>query len=292
MSQAEAAPGGGPLPEGPAVPTGRRATLVKRHSVVVRLAHWITVISITALLMSGMQIFNARPQLDFGSRTDFEHPPFAIGDDDAGGRKIGFVRVGSHRFETTGVLGLSKVDGELADRAFPSWATLPSYQDLGLGRSIHFLFAWVFVLNGLVYLVWGFATRHFRRDFIPTRHQWRHIGAAVREHLLLRFPKGEEARQYNALQKLTYFGLVFVVLPALILAGWAMSPGLDAAFPVLLDLFGGRQTARSVHFLAAVAVVLFILVHVVLVLVSGLFNNMRSMITGWYDIGRERQPHG
>ena len=85
--------------------------------------------------------------------------------------------------------------------------------------------------------------------------------------------------------------MIFVLLPVLVLAGWTMSPGLDAAFPVLLDLFGGRQTARSVHFIAAFGIVLFVVVHVVLVLVSGVFNNMRSMITGWYDIGRERDSH-
>ena len=294
MSQAGAVSDDDRVPNDRSVPKGRRGrkgTLVKRHSTVVRLTHWINVLCLTALLMSGLQIFNARPQLDFGKTTDFDHPPFSIQADDGDGGKRGFVQVGGHRFDTTGVLGLSNVDGQPTERAFPAWATLPSYQDLGQGRSIHFLFAWLFVLNGLAYLVWGFATRHFRRDFIPTVAQMRHFGVSIREHLLLRFPKGEEARQYNAIQKLTYFGVVFVVLPALVLAGWAMSPGLDAAFPVLLDLFGGRQSARSVHFLAATAIVLFLVVHVLLVLVSGVFNNMRSMITGWYDIGEEREHH-
>ena len=195
-------------------------------------------------------------------------------------------------FDTTGVLGLSTVDGKPAQRAFPAWATLPSYQDLGTGRAIHFIFAWLFVLNGLAYLIWGFATRHFRRDFIPSATQWRGIGHSVVQHALLRFPKGEEARQYNAIQKITYFLVALVVLPVLVLAGWTLSPGIVAAFPVLLDLFGGRQTARSVHFMMALAVVLFVVVHVALVLLSGVFNNMRSMITGWYDIGRERETHG
>ena len=267
-------------------------TLVKRHSLVVRLTHWINVLCLTALLMSGLQIFNSRPQLDFGQKTDFDHPPASIGSDSAGGQPHGFVKIGSHRFDTTGVLGLSNVDGRPTERAFPAWATLPSYHDLGAGRSIHFLFAWLFVINGLAYLAWGIGTGHFRRDFVPTGVQMRHFGRSIKDHLLLRFPRGEEARAYNALQKLTYVLTVFILLPLLVLAGWTMSPGLDAAFPFLLDSLGGRQTARSVHFIAAFGVVLFVIIHVVLVLVSGVFNNMRSMVTGWYDIGRERETHG
>ncbi|MCW6509648.1 cytochrome b/b6 domain-containing protein [Lichenifustis flavocetrariae] len=278
-----------------AVPKGkeqRLVTLLKRHSVVVRVTHWITVLCLTMLLMSGLQIFNARPQLDFGIKTDFDHPPVAIDSDKVDGRARGYVRIGEHRFDTTGVLGLSTFEGKPAERAFPSWATLPGEQDLGTGRAIHFVFAWLFVANGLVYLVWGFATRHFRRDFLPSRTQWRHIGGEILDHARLRFPQGEKARQYNAIQKITYFSVVFVLLPLLVVAGWTMSPGLDAAFPFLLHVFGGRQTARSVHFLAAFGVVLFVVVHVALVLLSGLFNNMRSMVTGWYDIGQERGTHG
>ena len=278
-----------------AVPKGREqrlVTLVKRHSVVVRLTHWITVLCLTTLLMSGLQIFNARPQLDFGIKTDFDHPPVAIDSDEVNGKARGYVRIGDHRFDTTGVLGLSNVEGKPTARAFPSWATLPGEQDLGTGRAIHFVFAWLFVATGLVYLVWGFATRHFRRDFVPSRTQWRHIGGEIIDHARLRFPKGEKARQYNAIQKITYFLVAFVLLPLLVVAGWTMSPGLDAAFPFLLHIFGGRQTARSIHFIAAFGLVLFVLVHVALVLLSGLFNNMRSMITGWYDIGQERETHG
>ena len=265
----------------------RGSTIVKRHSLLVRLTHWVNVLCLTMLLMSGLQIFNARPQLDFGNRTDFNNPPFAVGADQVDGKARGFVRVGAHRFDTTGVLGLSDVSGRPTERAFPAWATLPSYQDLGAGRAVHFLFAWIFVLNGLIYLAWGFTTRHFRRDFMPTREQTAHIGQAVVDHARLRFPRGEEARSYNVLQKATYILVVFVLLPLIIVAGWTMSPGLDAAFPWLLDSFGGRQTARSIHFIATWGIVFFTIIHILLVLVSGVFNNMRSMITGWYNIGRE-----
>ncbi len=272
----------------PALHGPGRSHLIKRHSVVVRVTHWINVLCLTMLLMSGLQIFNARPQLDFGSKTDFDNPPVAIYAAEVDGQQRGFVRIGEHRFDTTGVLGLSNVNGEPTERAFPSWATLPAEQDLGTGRSIHFLFAWIFVANGLVYLLSGFLARHFARDLAPTAYQWRHIGRTIVEHARLHFPKGEEARHYNVLQKLTYIAVIFVLLPALVLAGWTMSPGLDAKFPFLLSLFEGRQTARSIHFIAAFGVVLFVVIHVVLVLVSGVFNNMRSMITGWYDIGEEK----
>jgi thiosulfate reductase cytochrome b subunit len=283
-----------PADAAPDVSSPRREPphLVKRHSVVVRLTHWVNVLCLTMLLMSGLQIFNARPQLDFGNKTNFDNPLVSISADNVDGSQHGFVQIGAHRFDTTGVLGLSNVDGQPTERAFPAWATLPSEQDLGTGRSIHFVFAWLFVANGLFYLIWGLATRHFRRDFLPTAFQWRHIGRAIVDHARLRFPKGEEARQYNVLQKITYFLVIFVLLPLLVLAGWTMSPGLDAKFPFLLEVFGGRQTARSVHFMAAFGVVLFVLIHVALVLVSGVFNNLRSMITGWYDIGREGESHG
>ncbi len=265
-------------------------TLIRRHSVIVRLTHWINVLCLTILLMSGLQIFNARPQLDFGSKTNFEHPPASIGSDKVGGADRGYVQIGGLTFDTTGVLGLSSENGRMRQRAFPSWATLPGYQDLGAGRSIHFIFAWLFVVNGLIYLIYGLASGHFRRDFIPTGQQFRHIGRSIVEHAQLKFPRGTEARSYNVIQKMTYFVVVFVLLPGIVLAGWTMSPGLDALFPALLDLFGGRQTARSLHFIFAFGLVLFTLIHLLLVLVSGVFNNMRSMITGAYDIGEEPTP--
>ena len=235
-----------------------------------------------------LEVLRVSVALRLPERARQDHPPMAIDADKVDGRPRGFVRVGSHVFDTTGVLGLSTVDGQPAERAFPAWATLPSHQDLGTGRAIHFVFAWLFVLNGLAYLVYGFVTGHFRRDFVPTGRQWRHIGRSVLDHAMLRFPKGEEARAYNVLQKITYAVVVLGVLPVLVLAGWTMSPGLDAAVPPLLELFGGRQTARSIHFILAWAVVLFTLVHVALVLLSGVFNNMRSMITGWFDTGEAK----
>lgn len=145
------------------------------------------------------------------------------------------------------------------------------------------------MINGAVYLTYGLFSGQLRRRLIPDGDQIRHFGASVKEHLLLRFPEGTEAKRYNVIQKLTYLVLVLGLLPAMVLAGLAMSPGMDAAWPWLTELFGGRQSARSVHFIAAGLIVLFVVVHVLLVLVSGLVNNMRGMITGWFSLGRDRE---
>jgi len=134
----------------------------------------------------------------------------------------------------------------------------------------------------------GIASRHFGRYFLPSRVEFGHIGRAVREHLRMRFPRGEAAKRYNVLQQFAYLMVVFVLFPLMILTGLTMSPGIDSALPQLLTLFGGRQTARLIHFAAASSLALFVIVHVVMVLVSGVWNNLRSMVTGWYDLGNPR----
>jgi thiosulfate reductase cytochrome b subunit len=125
---------------------------------------------------------------------------------------------------------------------------------------------------------------------IPSRDQIRHFGASIWEHLTLRFPQGDEAKRYNVIQKLTYVVVILVLLPVQVLAGLAMSPAMDAAAPFLLTMFGGRQSARTVHFVVANLLVLFVVVHVALVLLSGFWNNMRGMVTGWFVIERKVEP--
>ena len=189
-------------------------------------------------------------------------------------------------FDTTGMFGASLgSDGEMEERAFPSWATLPAEQDLAMGRRWHFFFAWLLVVNGLVYAVNLIAGRHLR-DLLPSLADLRAIPRTVRDHALLRFPRGKEALRYNVLQKLAYLSVV-VAFPILILAGLTMSPAMDSAFPWLVPLFHGRQSARTVHFILAAYLVAFVVVHLAMVLVSGFVNNMRSMITGRYRIPEE-----
>lgn len=262
-----------------------------RHKAVVRVTHWVNLLCLVVLLMSGLQIFNAHPALYWGQASDFRTPWLAMSAErDRQGRLRGVTSLFGDEFDTTGLLGLSFVPGQgVQPRGFPTWATLPGPQWLAMGRRWHFFFAWLFVVNGLVYLVSGLVGGHFRRDLWPSGAQLRHIGRTVLDHLRLRFPKGDEARHYNVLQKLAYLAVVFVVLPGIALAGLTMSPNLDSIVP-LVSLFDGRQSARSIHFLGAAALVVFVLVHVLMVLLSGVWNNLRSMITGWYAIDDEGRP--
>jgi thiosulfate reductase cytochrome b subunit len=271
-----------------AAPAGAVPRVVLRHSVVVRVCHWVNALCFVFLLLSGLQIFNARPGLSWGQATDFNHPflSFSARENDDGDPIAGVTTIFGHAFDTTGVFGASRgSDGEMEERGFPSWATLPAEQDLAMGRRWHFVFAWILVLNGLVYVVNLFAGRHIR-DLVPAPSDLRSIPRAIAEHARLRFPKGDEALRYNVLQKLAYLSVV-VAFPILVLAGLTMSPGLDAAFPWLVPLFHGRQSARTIHFILAAYLVAFLIVHLVMVLVSGPINNMRSMITGRYRIPEE-----
>ncbi|WP_027669002.1 cytochrome b/b6 domain-containing protein [Rhizobium leguminosarum] len=264
-------------------------TLFYRHGLLVRLSHWVNVLCMTVLLYSGLQIFNAHPALYWGQYGADDDPSFISMEAEQEGDALkGVTRIGGLSFDTTGVLGVSNVDGEAAVRGFPNWLTLPSYQDLASGRRWHFFFAWLFVINGFIYLVYGFVSRHFRRDLLPAAEELNpsHLGHEIVSHARLRLPKGPEARHYNTLQKLAYVAVIFVLLPLMIGTGLTMSPGFNAVAPWLLDLFGGRQSARTLHFLTAVSLVAFIAVHVAMVLVSGVFNNLRSMVTGYYDIGQ------
>ncbi len=263
--------------------------VVYRHSAIVRVTHWINALCFALLLMSGLQIFNAHSSLYWGQASSFGHPFISLDAvEDADGGVKGVTTVLGHSFDTTGVLGASRDDsGEMAARGFPTWITIPSYQDLATGRRWHFFFAWIFALNGLAYFGNLIAKRRLTRDFLPSLAELRSIPHAIVEHARLRFPRGEAALHYNVLQKLAYLSVI-VALPILILAGLTMSPGIDSGFPWLLDLFGGRQSARTVHFLLAWYLVFFVVVHLIMVLVSGVFNNMRAMITGRYRIEEDR----
>jgi thiosulfate reductase cytochrome b subunit len=271
------------------MPTDR---LVYRHRWPVRLMHWINAICLCVLLGSGLQIFNAHPALYWGNRSDPDKAILALqGGQDAQGDVRGTTRIGSHVFDTTGVLGASKVDGEWAARGFPAWATIPGPAWLAMGRRWHFFFAWLFVANGVAYVGWSLASRHLSRDLVPTRSDWRGIGRSIADHLRFRHPQGEDALRYNVLQRIAYLLAIFVFGGGIVLMGIAMSPRMDAVLDWLVEAVGGRQSARSIHFLIATAFVLFVIVHVFEVLVSGPLNQLRGMITGWYRARSERQEN-
>jgi thiosulfate reductase cytochrome b subunit len=157
-----------------------------------------------------------------------------------------------------------------------------------MGRHWHLFFAWLFVINGIAYVLYAIFSRHLAKDLVPTRSELRGIGTSIRNHLLFRHPAGDEARRYNVLQSLTYLIVIFVLLPLVVICGLAMSPRLNAVFPGWVELLGGRQSARTIHFLAAFGLLVFTLVHVFEVIVAGVWNEIRSMVTGWYVLPSDR----
>ena len=277
------------MPQDQPLRGGKR--LVYRHSALVRLTHWVNLGSMVVLLLSGLQILCAHPAFYWGDASRFAHPLAAVTQEIANdGSSRGVLTVAGHRFDTTGLLGVSKsADGSATERAFPPWLTLPAELDLGAGRRWHFFFAWLFVVNGALYLGSGLLSGRLRRTLAPTPTQLRDLGRTFVDHLRLRFPKGEAARSYNGLQKLTYLAVVLVLLPLMVATGLSMSPTMDAWCPALPGVFGGRQSARTIHFLAASALTLFALVHVGMILISGPINEMRSMITGWFVLAPEKE---
>ncbi|MES2915023.1 MAG: cytochrome b/b6 domain-containing protein [Pseudomonadota bacterium] len=262
------------MPQGP---------LVYRQRLLTRITHWIWAVCLFFLMLTGLQIFNAFPSLHIGKESgfDYDNAILQIGAVDTGGDLRGVTRVLGTEFDTTGFLGVS--DGEV--RAFPAALTIPSKTSLATGRIIHFFFAWVLVGTLALWLVASALNGHLRQ-LIPGLADLRALPRDIADHARLRF---HHTGEYSVLQKLAYASVLFVALPLMILTGLSMSPGFNAAVPWLLDLFGGRQTARTIHFLTMVALVGYFAVHMAMILLAGPLNEMRSILTGWYrtDGGRD-----
>jgi len=260
------------------------ARSVKKHSLSVRVWHWTNVAALLVLLMSGLMIFNAHPRLYWGEYGSYPDAAWLeIGAE--GGR--GVVTTSYSRSDTTGILGIAAgPDGTAVERAFPHWATIPSYYSLSAARRWHFAFGWVFAVGLLLYMLRSLANRHIQRDLHIRRSEWglRTIWRDVKAHAKLRFPKGEAALSYNILQKMSYIVVIFILLPMMILTGITMSPAMNAGWPWLLDLFGGRQSARSIHFIVSFGLIVFVFIHVAMVLASGPIAGLRAIITGWQQI--------
>jgi len=261
--------------------------LVFRHRLATRVWHWLNALAVFVMLMSGLMIFNAHPRLYWGHYgANFDRPWMEIQSTPT----TGFVKIGDTHIPTTGVLGRAMHDGTSEARAFPAWATIPSSYNLALARIWHLAFAWLLSFSLLGFMIASLINRHWQRDLTLSRAELApaHIWEDIKDHAKLKFAAGEAARRYGILQKLSYIGVIFVVLPLLIGSGLTLSPGMDAAWPWLLDLFGGRQSARSLHFIAMVSMVGFIVVHIVLVLLTNPFNQLRGMITGRFRLPPER----
>ncbi len=217
---------------------------MKKHRLSTRLWHWVNVLALVILFMSGLNISNAHPHLYWGQA------------------------------------GFDPRHAWLNVANFPGWATIPGYYSLAAARQWHVLLAWVFAVGLLIYMLVALFNGHFRSDIVTGRKDWRwaNIRADIAAHLRLRFNHGEG--KYNFLQKLSYGVVLFILLPLMIGTGMAISPGSDAAFPWLTDLFGGRQSARSIHFIIAWSLFGFLVIHIVLVLLSGPVRQIGDMITG------------
>lgn len=237
----------------PPSPSPALAPLVKRHRLSTRVWHWINVVSVAIMLMSGLMILNAHPRLYWGA------------------------------------YGANPDHAWLELPEFPGWITIPSYYSLADARVWHLAFAWVLGGAIVVYLIWSLVNGHLRRDLWPKMAELSpaHLWQDIKDHAALRFPTGEAALAYNILQKMAYGGVLFVLLPGIVLTGMAMSPAIDAAFHWLPDLLGGRQSARSLHFLCAAGLVAFFIVHIIMVVLAGPINEVRSMITGWYRLPQD-----
>ncbi len=254
----------------------------QRHTLVTRGTHWLRLVAMLCLIGSGLQIFNAYPRLHWGhSGNSHDAAWLEIGA--MGSPAKGMVRIGGLDIETTGVLGVRVQDGRPVLLAFPGEVTIPGERDLASGRRWHFFWAWVFVLNGLLYLGLGLASGSLQKKMFPTRAQLApaHLWHEIKEHARFRFPRSEGALDYNVIQKLTYLVVLFGLLPMMVLTGLTMSPSVSATVP-LADLFGGRQSARSLHFISMWLIIGFVIVHVGLVLFTGFWNLMRSMLTGTF----------
>ena len=217
------------------------------HSYNVRICHWINLVSCVYLLWSGVHIFLDFPELYWG-HTGYRGYPAAF---------------------------------RLADWGL-SWEAAGALGDRRWGRNYHFTVAWVFLINGLVYVGWNLYSRHFRNQMLPARDELTaaHVRVEVRDQFRWRSGRHSFHGSYGTLQKTSYLVLIFVFVPLMILTGIAQSPGFTAAMPALLDMFGGRQSARTLHTIGTVALVLFVAVHVLEVAAAGFFTKVRSMVTG------------
>ena len=263
----------------------RTSSPIVRHDWVRRLLHWSNALLITIALMTGLQILNAHPQLYWGQtgltseQAVLEIYSLALADGSAAGR----LRIGNHVMTTTGVLGISvDTHGGPVLQAFPHWATIPGGLDLAAGRRWHFIVAWLLVFTSSVFLIATAKSGHLRREILPRPDDLApaRLLRDVRNHVRMRLDLNKGGVQYNPLQKLAYSIIIFLLGPLLLATGLTMSPGLDAAWPWLPDFFGGRQSARTLHFGAAMAVVAFVVIHIIMVMVSNPVKQIRAMITG------------
>lgn len=232
-----------------------------RHSGWIRLTHWLTVVCFLALLITGGEIVISHPRFYWGETGNVNTPPLFS------------LHIASSRDTVPTGYGYVMPDQN------------------GWSRALHFESAWLLVGTALVYGVAGLWTGHFRKNLIPERgtRNWRAYGARIMQHLRLAKADSAEAHSYNVLQRSAYLGVIFVFFPLVIWTGLALSPAFDSAFPFAVNVLGGRQSARTLHFFISGALVIFLVVHVAMVALSGFRSRMRGMITGRITQQEEQQ---
>jgi thiosulfate reductase cytochrome b subunit len=233
----------------PAVPAKAPAV---RHAALVRITHWIIALCFFALLLTGSEILISHPRFYWGETgNDLTKPLFQI------------PIPASRNLVPTGY-----------------GYVLPD--ENGWSRALHFQAAWIAVFTGLSYVIFGLFAGHFRKNLLPAKSDfsWRTLSEAIARHLRFQRPGEDEAWSYNILQRLAYLFVIFVLFPLVIWTGLAMSPTFTAAFPSAVILLGGRQSARTIHFFVSIALVLFLMIHVVMICLAGFWKRTRAMITG------------
>src|SRR6202047_1458789 len=234
-----------------AVSTAPVTKLAPRHSALVRVTHWITTICFFALLLTGIEIVISHPRFYWGETgTVLTAPLFQL------------PIPSSRRLVPTGY-----------------GYVLPDQN--GWSRALHFEAAWVAVLTGLLYVISGMLTGHFRKGLVPSKADlsWWVLLTSLAKPLRFERPSATEASSYNGLQRLTYLFVIFVLFPLVIWSGLAMSLGFASAFPWSVTLLGGRQSARTIHFFVSLALVLFLFVHVLMVCLAGFGTRTGAIIT-------------
>jgi thiosulfate reductase cytochrome b subunit len=230
----------------------------KRHPALVRATHWLTTLAFFALLISGGEIVLSHPRFYWGETGNVNMRPWLN------------LHVPSSRDTVPTGYGYVLPDAN------------------GWSRYLHFQAAWLAVATGLLYVIWGLFHGHFRRNVCPAVSDLspKQLAESAMQHLRFERPGEDEAWSYNVLQRLSYLAVIFVLFPLMIWSGLAMSFGFDAEFPLAVRLIGGHQTARSIHFLVTILLVLFLVVHVVMIFVAGFWSRMRAMITGKMITGK------
>jgi thiosulfate reductase cytochrome b subunit len=231
-----------------------------RHSALVRVTHWITTLCFLALLVSGLEIVISHPRFYWGETGNVLKEP------------------------------LFKLPIPASRKLVPTGYEYVLPDQNGWSRYLHFQSAWVVAFSGLLYAIYGLFAGHFRKNLLPSGGDlsWRSLSTSITRHLRLERPSEAEARSYNLPQRLAYLFVIFVLFPLVIWTGLAMSPAFVSAFPATVNILGGQQSARTIHFVVSLALLLFLLVHVAMVWFAGFRSRMWAMITGRAETPMER----